>query len=113
MANEPAPLTFGHLVQTPTVAFTSTGVLCVVLWLLRVPYADVAAFLFFLMAGGGVAMALGSEVRRKGFTWGWKGVLGAIFRRPSHELLVGIAGHILQLGAALAIALIWRHRRGR
>jgi len=93
------------------VAFTSSGVLCVILWGFRVPYADVAAFLFFLLAGGGVAMALGNEVTRKGFKWGWKGVIGAIFRRPSTELVVGVVGHIVQLLAALSIALIWRHRK--
>lgn len=113
MSRKSEPLTLVHLIQTPTVAFTSSGVLCSVLWFLKVPYADIAAFLFFLLAGGGVAMALGNEVTRKGFNWGWKGVLGAIFHRPSHELLVGVAGHILQLLAALSIALVWRYRRGR
>ena len=113
MSKEHEPLTFKHLIQTPTIAFTSSGIFCIALWLFEVPYADIAAFLFFLLAGGGVAMALGSEVTRKGFKWGWKGVLGAIFHRPSTELIVGIAGHILQLLAAVTIALIWRHRRGR
>lgn len=111
MTKESEPLTLTHLIQTPTVAFTSSGVLCVILWGFRVPYADVAAFLFFLLAGGGVAMALGNEVTRKGFKWGWKGVIGAIFRRPSTELVVGVVGHIVQLLAALSIALIWRHRK--
>lgn len=104
---------FKHLIQTPTLAFTASGILCVILWALGVPWADVSAFIFFLLAGGGVAMALGSEVRRKGFEWGWKGIIGALFRKPSKELRAGIAGHILQLAAAIAIALIWRSRRGR
>lgn len=104
-------LTFKHVVQTPTLAFTSSGILCVVLWVFKVPFADIAAFVFFLLAGGGVAMALGSEVRRKGFEWGWKGLLGAIFRKPSKELKAGILGHLVQLFAAIMIAVLWRQRK--
>lgn len=100
-----------RLGQTPTFAFTATGVLCVVLWkALNVPYADLAAFIFFVLPGMGTAMAMGAEVARKGYTWGWKGVLGAIFRKPSKFFLFGFFGHLLQLAAALAIALLWRRK---
>jgi len=117
--NEKALPPFRHMMQTPTVALTASGVLCSILWVVdayvcRVPYvgrhADFAAFLFFLLTGGGVAMALGSEVTRKGFTWGWKGLLGAIFRQPSIFMIVGVLGHMLQLAAAISIAMIWRRR---
>lgn len=111
--NEQAIPSLRHMMQTPTVAFTSSGVLCTILWVFKVPYADIAAFLFFLLAGGGVAMALGAEVTRKGFTWGWKGLLGAIFRQPSIFMVIGVLGHMLQLAAAISIAMIWRQRRRR
>jgi len=110
---ETAIPTFSHIMQTPTIAFTASGILCLILSWLGVPFADIPAFLFFLLAGGGVAMALGSEVTRKGFTWGWRGLLGAMFRQPSIFIVVGVLGHMLQLAAAISIAMVWRQRRRR
>lgn len=109
--SEKAIPAFKNLVQTPTVAFTLSGLLCLLLWWRGVPLADVAAFLFFILAGGGVAMALGSEVQRKGFAWGWKGLLGAVFQQPSIFLVAGVLGHALQLAVAIAIAMAWRRKR--
>jgi len=102
-----------HLMQTPTLAFTSSGILCLVLWFFKVPFADLAAFIFFVLAGAGTAMALGSEVRRKQQTWGWMGLFKAIRDKPSKFFVTGFFGHLPQLLAAFAIALIWRRKSRR
>ena len=108
MTEEPA-INPRDLVQTPTVSFTAGGLLCVILWrVFHVPYADIAAFSFFGLAGMGTGMALGSEVMRKHYTWGWRGVVGAVCRHPTKKLLVGFFGHLVQLLAAVVIALYWR-----
>lgn len=102
-----------HLMQTPTLAFTSSGILCAVLWFFKVSYADLAAFIFFVLAGAGTAMALGSEVRRKRQTWGWMGLFKAIRDKPSKFFISGFFGHLPQLLVAFVIALIWRRKSRR
>ena len=97
-------------VQTPTFAFTCSGILCLVLRAFRVPYTGPFAFIFLLLAGSGTATAFWVEVQRDKETWGWRGVIAAL-KRPSRDFLVGFFFHLPQLMAAVLIALHWWRRR--
>lgn len=96
----------------PSFAFTCSGLICLPLWLLGVPFADVGAFGSFLLVGCGTAIALWAEVKRDQQEWSWQGLWQAL-RRPSKWFLGGFLTHVSQLLAAVAIALLWRWRSGQ
>lgn len=96
-----------RLLRTPTFAFTALGVAFAVLWPIGLPYADVGAFVFLLLAGCGTAIALWEEVRYDKSHWSWRGLWSAL-RDPSYWFFEGFLGHLPQLLAAAAIALKWR-----
>lgn len=98
--------------QTPTVAFSTLGFLALFLSWAGVRRADLAAFIFLGLAGGGVGMALGGEVQAKNCEWGWRGLARAL-RHPSREFLVAFASHFPQLIIATCIALKWRRDNER
>ena len=100
-------MTFKHEVQTPTAAFSTLGFLALFLSWAGVRRADLAAFILLGLAGGGVGMALGGEVRAQGETWGWRGLARAL-RHPSKNFLVAFVTHTPQLTVAALIALKWR-----
>lgn len=58
------------------------------------------------IAGGGVAIALASEVRDKNHVWGWQGINKSV-RKPTKQFLYGVFGHLPQLIVASLIAIIW------
>ena len=95
-----------HLLQTPTLFFTVLGSAAFGLMVAGLPGADLLAFLFLFMAGGGVGIALYELVERQGLEWGWKGLQQAL-RHPDGLFWAGFLGHSLQLTVALAIALEW------
>ena len=98
-----------HLLQTPTLAFTSMGSLALIATLLfHVRHADVVATVFLGAAGGGVAIALYEETRRHGYEWGWTGLIQSL-RRPSRWFIAGLLGHLPQL--LVALYLLFRKRR--
>lgn len=59
-----------------------------------------------LMASGGVAMALASEVRDKKQEWGWVGLYRSL-KRPSKQFYVGLFSHLPQLVISLMLATRW------
>ena len=99
-----------HELQTPTVALTTLGYLALAIYATRrLPGADWAAFVCLGMSAGGVAMALGSEVQRKGEEWGWRGLYRAL-RRPSRTFVVAFISHTPQLITAAWLAYHWRKK---
>jgi hypothetical protein len=99
-----------HELQTPTFALTTLGTASLAAHLtLRIRHADTLAFIALGLAGAGTAMALGSEVKAKGETWGWKGLARSL-RRPSRPFMVTFLCHLPQLVASMLIALKWRRR---
>ena len=100
-------MTFKHEAQTPTVAFSTLGFLALFLSWAGMRRADLVAFILLGMAGGGVGMALGGEVRSQNREWGWKGIYKSL-RHPSKEFVVAFFSHLPQLIISALIALKWR-----
>ena len=100
-------MTFKHEAQTPTATFSTLGFLALFLSWAGVRHTDLAAFILLGMAGGGVGMALGGEVRSQNREWGWKGIYKSL-RHPSKEFVVAFFSHLPQLIISAAIALKWR-----
>lgn len=106
-----------HELQTPTFALSSIGYLALAVYAMRkLPGSDWAAFVCLGASAGGVAMALGSEVERKGEEWGWRGLYRAL-RRPSKTFVITFLAHLPQLVTAAWLAFYWRrwcigHRTG-
>ncbi len=100
-------MTFKHEIQTPTMAFSTLGFLALFLSWAGVRQADLVAFILLGMAGGGVGMALGGEVKAQGREWGWKGIYKSL-RHPSKEFVVAFFSHLPQLIISALIALKWR-----
>lgn len=102
-----------YQLQTPTVALSTLGCLALVAYLMRrVQGADLVAFACLGLASGGVAMALGNEVQRKGERWGWRGLYRSL-RRPSKAFIVACASHLPQLLVAAWISFYWRKGKPR
>ncbi len=100
-------MTFKHEIQTPTMAFSTLGFLALFLSWAGVKRADLVAFILLGMAGGGVGMALGGEVKAQDREWGWKGIYKSL-RHPSKEFVVAFFSHLPQLIISALIALKWR-----
>ena len=100
-------MTFKHEAKTPTAAFSTLGFFALFLSWAGVRRADLVAFIFLGLAGGGVGMALGGEVKAQGETWGWRGLARAL-RHPSKNFLIAFTTHMPQLIIAALIALKWR-----
>ena len=100
-----------HQAQTPTMTLTTIGYLALAIYALRrLPGSDWAAFTCLAFSGfGGVAMALGGEVQRKGAEWGWRGLYRSL-RKPSRTFAVAFAGHLPQLITCCIMAYCWRRR---
>jgi len=96
-----------HELQTPTIAFTTLGILSIIGWLItHHKIFELFTFLFMLLAGGGVGIALDYEVRMKDSIWGWHGIYRSL-QRPSQKFYYSFFGHFFQLAIAIGIGLFW------
>ena len=103
---------FKHHFQTPTFALSFLGVITLwASWAFKKQALEVPAFFLLSAAGAGVAIALWTQVERRGEDWGWRGLVRSL-RRPDRHFLIGFFTHAPQFVAAGAIALAWG-RRGR
>lgn len=100
-----------HVLQTPTLAFTSLGTVSAILaFVFKLRMFEIPAFLLLGAAGGGVAIAFWSLVElHRGETWGWRGLFRSL-QKPTPKFLLGFFGHLPQFLAAVAIALVWWKR---
>lgn len=98
---------FRHEMQTPTMLFSTLGFASLLLFALtNNKYSILLSYIMLNLAGGGVAMAMASEVRDKKQEWGWKG-LWVSKRNLSKLFFVGFWGHIFQFIIAHTIAIYW------
>lgn len=106
-----------HEFATPTFAFTILGLLCLALHNRTAAGKhmglDAPAFVLLSLAGvGGCAMAIAGEVRDKGNTWDWNGIVRSL-ARPSRTFKVAFGSHLGQALVAGVIAATWRHNAAR
>lgn len=78
--------------------------------IVKIPGADLAAYLTLGLVGAAVITTLQDEVKSQGLEWGWEGAVQAM-KRPSKDFLIRMAVHLPQLITAVAIALNWRRKR--
>lgn len=106
-------MNFQHEAQTPTFALSTIGYVALAAYALRrLPGSDWAAFVCLGMSASGVAMALGSEVERKGEEWGWRGLYRAL-QHPSRRFVITFLAHLPQLITAAGLAYSWRRCKGQ
>ena len=106
------PTRFSHELRTPTFALTTIGVVSLAATRFGLPYSPLVAFLAFLLAAGGVAMALGSEVTAKQEKWEWDGIARSL-RRPTPTFWWQVCSHLPQLLVALWLPYCWYRSGGK
>lgn len=87
-----------HELKTPTFLFTTLGIL--LLLSSRSRRGRLAAALSFLVAAGGIPIAVATQVQRQGEVWEWGGILRSL-RRPNGWFWYSLFAHLPQLLASL------------
>ncbi len=94
---------FKHEIRTPTVTFTAIGALGLVLDRFGWRYGKPLAFIGFMLAAGGVGIALGDVTRENDEPWEWDGIYRAC-RKPNGKFWGLVLSHLPQLLLALWLA---------
>lgn len=105
--------TLRHELQTPTVAFSTVGVIMFILHALkRGRAAGLLAHATLILASGGLAIALWEETKRKEQEWGWVGLARSL-RKPSSHFWRGFLTHLPQFLIASYLTYRWWARNPR